>query len=191
MGLGNPGREYAITRHNAGFLLADAIAESWGFRPFKRPWRWRARVARGVVGDHQIVVVKPQTYMNRSGAALGPLLKDPAFDPHTDLLVVVDEIALPLGTFRIRPRGSSGGHNGLKSIAGRLQSEDYARLRIGIGPRPEDEEGVDFLLSDFEDAERRTVDELLPVMTEAVECWIREGVETAMNRYNRRGTQPE
>jgi PTH1 family peptidyl-tRNA hydrolase len=92
-----------------------------------------------------------------------------------------------LGTFRIRPRGSSGGHNGLRSIAGRLQSEDYARLRIGIGPRPEDEEGVDFLLSAFEDDERRTVDDLMSAMTEAVECWIREGVETAMNRYNRRG----
>jgi PTH1 family peptidyl-tRNA hydrolase len=189
VGLGNPGPEYAATRHNAGFMLADALAASWAFPPFKRPWRWRARVSRGVVGNHQITVVKPQTYMNRSGAALGPLLKDPGFDAATDLLVVVDEIALPLGTYRIRPRGSSGGHNGLKSIAGRLQSEDYARLRIGIGPRPEDEEGVDFLLSDFADDERRTVDELIPVMTEAVECWIRDGVEAAMNRYNRRGNE--
>lgn len=191
MGLGNPGPEYATTRHNAGFMLADAIAEAWAFPRFRRPWRWRARVCRNVVGDRKVVIVKPQTYMNRSGAALGPLLKNPDFDPATDLLVLVDEVALPLGTFRLRARGSAGGHNGLKSIAGRLASEDYCRLRIGIGPRPEEEDGADFVLSDFDDAELSTLDGLLPVMTEAVNCWIREGIETAMNRFNRRGTQSE
>ena len=181
MGLGNPGPEYATTRHNAGFMLADAIAEAWAFPRFRRPWRWRARV----------VIVKPQTYMNRSGAALGPLLKNPDFDPATDLLVLVDEVALPLGTFRLRARGSAGGHNGLKSIAGRLASEDYCRLRIGIGPRPEEEGGSDFVLSDFDDTELSTLDGLLPVMAEAVNCWIHEGIETTMNRFNRRGTQSE
>ncbi len=191
MGLGNPGPDYATTRHNAGFMLADALTDSWGFPSFRRPWRWRARVSKGVIDDQQIVVAKPQTYMNRSGGALGPLLKDPAFDPTTDLLIVVDDVALPHGSFRLRARGSAGGHNGLKSIAGRLQSEEYARLRIGVGPRPDDEEGTDFVLSEFEPSERAAMDELLPVMIEAVECWIREGIETAMNRFNRRGTQRE
>ena len=191
MGLGNPGRDYATTRHNAGFRLADALTDSWGFPSFRRPWRWRARVSKGLIDDQQIVVAKPQTYMNRSGGALGPLLKDPAFDPTTDLLIVVDDVALPHGSFRLRARGSAGGHNGLKSIAGRLQSEEYARLRIGVGPRPDDEEGTDFVLSEFEPSERAAMDELLPVMIEAVECWIREGIETAMNRFNRRGTQRE
>ncbi len=191
MGLGNPGRDYATTRHNAGFILADALTDSWGFPSFRRPWRWRARVSKGVIDDQQIVVAKPQTYMNRSGGALGPLLKDSEFDPTSHLLIVVDDVALPLGSFRLRPSGSAGGHNGLKSIAGRLRSESYARLRIGIGPRPDDEEGSDFVLSDFEDSERETLDELLPVMIEAVECWIREGIETAMNRFNRRGIQRE
>lgn len=148
-------------------------------------------MCRNVVGDRKVVIVKPQTYMNRSGAALGPLLKSPDFDPATDLLVLVDEVALPLGTFRLRARGSAGGHNGLKSIAGRLASEDYCRLRIGIGPRPEEEDGTDFVLSDFDDPELSILDGLLPVMTEAVNCWIREGIETAMNRFNRRGTQSE
>ena len=191
MGLGNPGPDYAATRHNAGFMLADALTDSWGFPSFRRPWRWRARVSKGVIDDQQIVVAKPQTYMNRSGSALSPLLKDSEVDPTSHLLIVVDDVALPLGSFRLRPNGSAGGHNGLKSIAGRLRSEAYARLRIGIGPRPEDEEGSDFVLSDFEDTERETLDELLPVMIEAVECWIREGIETAMNRFNRRGIQRE
>ncbi len=191
MGLGNPGRDYATTRHNAGFILADALTDSWGFPSFRRPWRWRARVSKGVIDDQQIVVAKPQTYMNRSGGALGPLLKDSEFDPTSHLLIVVDDVALPLGSFRLRPSGSAGGHNGLKSIAGRLRSEAYARLRIGVGPRPDDEEGSDFVLSDFEDSERETLDELLPIMIDAVECWIREGIETAMNRFNRRGIQRE
>ncbi len=191
MGLGNPGPDYAATRHNAGFMLADALTDSWGFPAFRRPWRWRARVSKGVIDDQQIVVAKPQTYMNRSGGALGPLLKDSEFDPTSHLLIVVDDVALPLGSFRLRPSGSAGGHNGLKSIAGRLRSEEYARLRIGVGPRPDDEEGSDFVLSDFEDTERETLDELLPMMIEAVECWIREGIETAMNRFNRRGIQRE
>ncbi|MCZ6916849.1 MAG: aminoacyl-tRNA hydrolase [Gemmatimonadetes bacterium] len=191
MGLGNPGPDYAGTRHNAGFILADAVADRWHFPPFQRPWFRRARVCEGTVGVERVTVVKPQTYMNRSGTALGPLVKNPTFDPSTDLLVLVDEVALPLGTFRLRARGSAGGHNGLKSIAGRLQSEDYARLRIGVGPRPEEGDQSDFLLSDFEDAERKVIDELLPIMTEAVECWVRDGIETAMNRFNRKGTQRE
>ena len=191
VGLGNPGPNYAGTRHNAGFILADAVADQWHFPPFQRPWLRRARVCEGAVGIERVTVVKPQTYMNRSGTALGPLVKDPTFDSSTDLLVLVDEVALPLGTFRLRARGSAGGHNGLKSIAGRLQSEDYARLRIGVGPRPEEGDQSDFLLSDFEDAERKVIDELLPIMTEAVECWVRDGIETAMNRFNRKGTQRE
>ncbi len=191
MGLGNPGPDYVATRHNAGFMLADALTDSWGFPAFRRPWRWRARVSKGVIDDQQVVVAKPQTYMNRSGGALGPLLKDSEFDPTSHLLIVVDDVALPLGSFRLRAHGSAGGHNGLKSIAGRLRSEEYARLRIGVGPRPDDEEGSDFVLSDFDDTERETLDELLPIMIEAVECWIREGIETAMNRFNRRGIQRE
>ncbi len=191
MGLGNPGPDYVATRHNAGFMLADALTDSWGFPAFRRPWRWRARVSKGVIDDQRVVVAKPQTYMNRSGGALGPLLKDSEFDPTSHLLIVVDDVALPLGSFRLRAHGSAGGHNGLKSIAGRLRSEEYARLRIGVGPRPDDEEGSDFVLSAFDDTERETLDELLPIMIGAVECWIREGIETAMNRFNRRGTQRE
>ena len=172
-------------------MLADAVAKEWALPAFKRPWLWRARVTRGVVGGEQVVVVKPQTYMNRSGTALGPLLKDPEFDPQRDLLILVDEIALPLGSFRIRSRGSAGGHNGLRSIAGRLMSEDYARLRIGIGPRPNDEDATDFVLGEFDPAESTTLSALLPRLIEVVECWVHEGVEATMNRFNRRGATSE
>ncbi len=138
-----------------------------------------------------MVIVKPQTYMNRSGTVLGPLLDRSDFDPATDLLVVVDDIAIPMGSFRIRSKGSDGGHNGLKSIAGRLASDEYARLRIGVGPRPVGENQADFLLSPFDENELTTLRELVPTLIEAVDSWTRDGIEVAMNRYNRRGTQSE
>lgn len=171
--------------------MADAVVAAWNLPQFKRPWWWRACVTRGVVGGQQVVVLKPQTYMNRSGLALGRLLKDRAFDPTLHLLVLVDDVALPLGAFRLRARGSAGGHNGLKSIAGRLRSEHYARLRIGVGPRPDEEDPVDHLLSEFAEQERTILDQLLPQMTEAVQCWVQDGIESAMNRFNRRGSQRE
>lgn len=171
--------------------MADALVERWGMPRFKRGWRWRARITEGVVAGQRIVVIKPQTYMNRSGQALGPLLRIDQFDPIHDLLVLVDDAAIPLGTSRIRARGSPGGHNGLRSIAGRLQSDQYARLRIGIGPRPPDIDQADFVLSAFTDEERRTITNVMPRLAETVECWMQEGIETAMNRFNTRGMQSE
>ncbi len=124
--------------------------------------------------------------MNRSGAAIAPLLAQPGFDPTRDLLVLVDDSALPLGRFRLRATGSAGGHNGLKSIEGVLRRQDYARLRIGVGPKPpEFDDLAEFVLGPFEPEQLRTLEELLPVMAEAVECWLEEGIERAMNRFNR------
>ena len=131
-------------------------------------------------------MLKPQTYMNRSGAALAPLRALPGFNPATDLLVLVDEAALPLGRFRLRGAGSAGGHNGLKSIEGALQRQDYARLRIGVGPVPAGlDDLADYVLGEFDPQERRALEELLDPMAEAVECWLAEGIERAMNRFNR------
>lgn len=124
--------------------------------------------------------------MNRSGAALAPLRSFPGFDPASDLLVLVDDVALPAGKFRLRGAGSAGGHNGLKSVEGALQRQDYARLRIGAGPFPPDAGDLaDFVLSRFEPEEQDLLEGLLDPMSEAVECWLTEGIETAMNRYNR------
>jgi peptidyl-tRNA hydrolase, PTH1 family len=120
-------------------------------------------------------ILKPTTYVNRSGAALASLRADPAFDPARDLLVVVDDFNIPLGTFRLRPDGSPGGHNGLKSIEGALQSQQYARLRIGIGPLPEGVPWEEFVLAPFDEAESEQLETLRPALLNAVEGWLREG----------------
>ncbi len=140
----------------------------------------------GEVAGRPVRLVKPQTYMNRSGAVLAPLRVSGEFDPATELLVLVDDVALPAGRFRLRGAGSPGGHNGLKSIEAALERRDYARLRIGVGPvPPELEDLADFVLDECPADERATIDELRTPMTEAVESWLAEGIETAMNRFNR------
>jgi PTH1 family peptidyl-tRNA hydrolase len=173
VGLGNPGPEYAATRHNVGFWLADALVERWGFSPFRRGER--ARLSEGTVDGVPVRVLKPTTYMNRSGAALASLRADPSFDPAADLLVLVDEFQLPCGTFRLRAQGSAGGHNGLKSIEAALQSQQYPRLRIGVGPLPEDvEDWAEYVLAPFTAEQQQQVEAALPQMIEAVERWLRQ-----------------
>jgi PTH1 family peptidyl-tRNA hydrolase len=184
VGLGNPGPEYARTRHNAGFRLVDSLREAWAFPAFVRDGR--ARVSVGRRHDEDVRLVKPHTYMNRSGASVTPYRADPNFDPGRDLLVLVDDVAVPLGRFRLRARGSAGGHNGLRSIEGSLMSPDYPRLRIGVGPKPDDREDLaDFVLDAFEPEETETLEAVLPTMVEAVDCWLVEGIDPAMNRFNR------
>jgi len=171
VGLGNPGPEYAATRHNAGFLLADAVAAHWQLPPFRRAER--ARATEGRVAGVPVRVLKPTTFMNRSGAALASLRADPAFDATRDLLILVDDFQIPLGTFRFRPDGSAGGHNGLKSIEGALQSQQYARLRVGVGPLPDGTgDWADYVLAPFEPEQMEEVDALMPQMIEAVEKWL-------------------
>ena len=173
VGLGNPGPEYAATRHNAGFWLADALVAHWGFSPFRRDER--ARVSTGAVDGVPVRILKPTTYMNSSGAALASLRADPAFNPASDLLILVDEFRIPTGTFRLRTEGSAGGHNGLKSIESALQSQQYPRLRIGVGPLPE---GVtdwsEYVLAPFDPEQRDQVEALIPEMVAAVEKWLRQ-----------------
>jgi PTH1 family peptidyl-tRNA hydrolase len=172
VGLGNPGPDYAATRHNAGFLLADAVAEHWQFPPFRRAER--ARATEGTVGSTAVRVLKPTTFMNRSGSALASLRADPEFQAARDLLVLVDDFQIPLGTFRFRPDGSAGGHNGLKSIEGALQSQQYARLRIGVGPLPEGTgDWADYVLAPFEPDELEEIAALTPRLIEEVEKWLR------------------
>ncbi len=172
VGLGNPGPEYAATRHNAGFLLADAVAAHWQLPPFRRAER--ARATEGSVAGVPVRVLKPTTFMNRSGAALASLRADASFDPTRDLLILVDDFQIPLGTFRFRPDGSAGGHNGLKSIEGALQSQQYARLRVGVGPLPEGTgDWADYVLAPFEPVQLEEVQALMPQMIEAVAQWLK------------------
>jgi PTH1 family peptidyl-tRNA hydrolase len=174
VGLGNPGPEYAATRHNAGFWLADAVVARWGFPPFRRGER--ARVTEGEVEGVPVRVLKPTTYMNASGAALASLRADPAFDPARDLLILVDDFAIPTGTFRLRAEGSAGGHNGLKSIENALLSQQYTRLRIGVGPLPDGtSDWSEYVLASFTPEQREQVEAIMPQLVDAVTKWVKEG----------------
>jgi len=186
LGLGNPGREYAATRHNVGWWLIDHLADVWHLDGWKKAGE--SQVANGSVGGVKVRLVKPQTYMNLSGQALKNYVRRPFWSASKDLLVVVDEVQLPVGRFRIRARGSAGGHNGLKSVEQALGSRDYPRLRIGVGPS-EERKGIykdlaDFVLSPFARDERDDVLGLLPVLAAATETWLRDGAEKAMNLHN-------
>jgi PTH1 family peptidyl-tRNA hydrolase len=184
VGLGNPGPEYEDTRHNAGFLLADHLAARWRAAAFRRADR--GRETRASVAGVQVRLLKPWTYMNRSGAALASLRDVSGFDPARHLLVLHDEAAFPIGRFRLRASGSAGGHNGLKSVEASLRTREYARLRIGVGPVPPGiEDLADWVLGPFERDERTALNELLDPMADAVECWLTDGIEKAMNRFNR------
>jgi PTH1 family peptidyl-tRNA hydrolase len=189
-GLGNPGREYEATRHNVGWWALDHLADVWHFD------RWRkdgdSLVTQGMLGLHRVRLVKPQTYMNLSGQALKNFLRRPFWSAAKDLLVIVDDVALPVGRIRLRPRGGAGGHNGLRNIEFVLDSIEYCRLRIGVGPS-EERKGIykdlaDFVLSPFAKDERETVLGLLPRIADASDMWVRHGIERAMNEYNREDT---
>ncbi|HYW33053.1 MAG TPA: aminoacyl-tRNA hydrolase, partial [Gemmatimonas sp.] len=173
VGLGNPGREYEGTRHNVGWWMVDHLAKLWHFDAWRRDGD--SLSASGLVGGKKTRLLKPQTYMNLSGAALRPVLKREGFTPAEDLLVVLDEVAIPAGEYRLKPFGSPGGHNGLKSIEGQLKSPKYPRLRIGI--RPVDERRTigdlaDFVLHPMPRDERELVEALFPQMVGAIEVWI-------------------
>lgn len=187
VGLGNPGAEYERTRHNVGWWVVDHLADVWHFDGWKRDGE--AMVSNAAVAGVRVRLIKPHTYMNLSGSVLRNYLRRPFWAAPKDLLVVVDDVALPVGRFRIRARGSAGGHNGLRSIETALGNQEYARLRIGVGPGEERRniyEGLsDFVLAPFARDEREDILELIPRIGAAIETWLREGPERAMNAFNR------
>ena len=183
VGLGNVGREYAGTRHNVGFEVIDEIARRWGVA--LRPWKSVADVA--VASGRDAVLVKPLTFMNRSGEAVSRVAAFHKLQP-SDVLVIVDEVQLPVGRLRLRRSGSAGGHNGLKSIEGALRSQEYARCRIGVGPSdPQRRTGdlADFVLGECGKGEAVDIRALLPTLEEALRVWTAEGIADVMNRFNR------
>ena len=183
VGLGNPGCEYELTRHNLGFLVADRLAERNAIR-MTRP-ECRALVGLGRVGGVEVVLAKPQTYMNLSGPSVKALAERYAV-PVERLLLVYDELALPWRMLRVRPGGSSAGHHGVESVMGSLGSTGFPRLRIGVHPGRPVGDGASFVLAAFGREERKELDELLDMASQAVESIIAEGVEKAMATYNRR-----
>jgi PTH1 family peptidyl-tRNA hydrolase len=186
VGLGNPGAEYANTRHNAGWWLIDRLATEWRFGAWRTSGE--SEITGGRVDDIPVRLVKPLTYMNLSGSILRPYLRVPGFSVEEHLLVLVDEIAIPAGEFRLRAGGSAGGHNGLKSIEAHVKTQQYPRLRLGI--RPVDERRLDGILSDLvlrvmPKDERALVDEQLPRAVEAAHRWVTKGTAHAVSTMGR------
>ncbi|SRR6266487_692021 len=177
-GLGNPGPEYERTRHNVGFLVVDRLAEQFG-STWERSTKWDAVSAK----CGEVILLKPMTFMNRSGHPLFALVQFYKIDP-AEILVVLDDFALPLGRLRLRTGGGSGGHNGLESIIMQLGTEEIPRLRIGIGAAPRDGE-VDYVLSGFFEEEKPLVRSTIDRAAEAVKCAIDNGLVSAMNTFNK------
>lgn len=181
VGLGNPGAAYELTRHNLGFMLVERLARDAN-SPVKRE-ECRALLGRAEIENQTVELVKPQTYMNLSGESLSCLLKKPGRDAKR-LVVVTDDLALPLGKIRLRPKGSAGGHNGLKSIINCLRTEEFIRLRIGIQPEHPLADAKRFVLEKFSKADFETVEKILEESADAVRAVIRDGVEKAMAKFN-------
>lgn len=183
VGLGNPGYAYHLTPHNVGFMAVDRLADECGVQWARR--ESQALAATTEIEGVEVMLAKPQTYMNLSGLAVVRLLSKYGLSPR-DLIVLVDEVALPLGTLRIRSRGSAGGHNGLKSIIGALESDEFVRVRMGVQPERPAEDLVSYVLGPFRQRELEKVAEMLSQASEAVRVVLKAGPQKAMNRFNRR-----
>ena len=191
VGLGNPGIEYQFTPHNAGFLAIDRIAQDCGAVLTNR--RGRALTAKARLAGEEVLLAKPETFMNLSGLSVAALVRELEIAvPSPDLIVLYDELAIPLGTIRIRERGSANGHNGVKSISGALGTEEWLRIRIGVGKAPLESGrevragGTEYLLSPFRKQELAVLDEALDRTRNAVETVLTKGVNAAMNEFNRK-----
>jgi PTH1 family peptidyl-tRNA hydrolase len=184
VGLGNPGIEYQFTPHNIGFLGVDRIAEQCGVMIENR--HCKALTARTRIGNEEILLAKPETYMNLSGMSVLELVRKYEANPQQDLIVIYDELDLPLGMIRIRARGSSAGHNGMQSIINALQSEEIARIRIGIAPDDPRKGGAKYVLSPFRKSQLVAVDEALDLAAQAANAIVNESITVAMSKFNRK-----
>ena len=181
VGLGNPGREYAQTKHNVGFMLVDALADKLGISNWQE--KFDALIAEGRLGTEKILLVKPQTYMNDSGRAVGPLMNWYKLPPE-DLIVAHDDMDIPAGTIRIRKKGSAGGHNGIKSVLAHLGDEHFSRVRIGIGRPLPGWTVINHVLAPFREEDVPKIKEAIQYLLPAVECIVTEDTDKAMNLYN-------
>ena len=187
VGLGNPGIEYQFTPHNMGFLTVDRLAEDMGVAVANR--RCQALTATGRIGEHPVVLAKPETFMNLSGHSVAELIHrvtDDSFELKHDLIVVYDELDLPLGRIQIRERGGSAGHNGIKSILGALGTEDWIRVRVGIALENKPANGARYVLGQFKKADLPQWDEAIAKAADAVRSVVNEGIGPAMNKFNQR-----
>lgn len=183
-GLGNPSKEYEKTRHNVGFDTVDAIADKYNINVMEL--KHKAKIGKGYIGGEKVILVKPLTFMNLSGESVRAVIDYYKAEPATDLIVISDDISLPPGQIRIRKRGSAGGHNGLKNIIQHLGGENFQRIRIGVGEKPKDYDLADWVLGHFNKEDRTAVDEAVKKAVQAVEMTLRDGIDAAMNEFNRK-----
>ena len=181
-GLGNPGGDYARTRHNVGFMVLEGVAKRWGVG-WTYEKKFNARLARAERVERTALLCEPQTYMNSSGKAVGAVAEFYRI-PVDRLLIVLDDADLPFGQLRLRPGGSSGGHHGLESIEQHLGTREYARLRIGIGRQSGAREITSYVLGRFSSTETPLLDKVLTVASDQVECWLESGIQKAMSQFN-------
>ena len=187
VGLGNPGRRYQGTRHNAGFLVVEELRRRAG-SPDETE-RAGAMRSAAPLGDREVVLLRPVEYMNRSGMSVLELVRK--YEPQQGVLVIYDELDLPLGMIRVRARGSSAGHNGMQSIINALQTEEIARIRVGIAPDDPRKGGAKYVLAPFRKSQLATVDEALDLAAQAVNVTVNEGITVAMNRFNKKNKQED
>ena len=180
-GLGNPGTKYAGSRHNIGFAVTEELAERHGIR--LTDGKFRGRYGTGIIGGVKVMIVQPMTFMNESGACIGPLASYFNAEPE-DVLVVYDDVALDTGRLRIRKSGSAGGHNGMKSIISHLGSQDFPRVRVGVGKKPEQMDLADHVLGHFPKEELPVIREAVKEAADAVEAILADGIDIAMNKFN-------
>ena len=189
-GLGNPGEQYAATPHNLGFLVVDRLAARHGIRLTRK--ECQALIGQGNIGGKTVLLAQPQTYMNLSGIAVKPLMEKNEVSP-SDLILVYDDLDLPWGWLRVRPKGSPAGHNGVIDVIAKIGTQDFPRIRLGVHPGPPLPSGKDYLLSRFNRQQNETLDAFVDLAADATESIISEGVEKSMARFNRRapGTNEE
>lgn len=183
-GLGNPTSQYARTRHNVGFDAIDAIADRYGISVDTK--KYKALIGKGVIEGHKVVLAKPQTYMNLSGESIRELIDYFKIDETEELIVIYDDISLEPGQIRLRGKGSAGGHNGLKSIIAHLGGQEFKRIKVGVGEKPAGWDLADYVLGRFSKDERELVDQALKRAQEATVMIMEQGMDAAMNAYNRK-----
>lgn len=182
VGLGNPEKKYFHTRHNVGFDTIDALSDKYGIGLTET--KFKAVYGKGRIGNERVILVKPLTYMNLSGEAVAPICNYFKVDTKTDLIIISDDVELDVGKLRIRPKGSSGGHNGLKNIIAQLGHEEFTRIRIGVGKKPKEWDMVDWVLGHFEGEDAASIKEGIDNACDAVVEIMENGTDSAMNRFN-------
>lgn len=183
-GLGNPGREYENTRHNTGFMVIDEAAKKYDICVTEK--KHKALIGKGFIGGQKVVLVKPQTFMNLSGESIREVIDYYKIDEKVELIVISDDISLETGAIRIRKRGSAGGHNGLKNIILHLGHDEFQRIRMGVGEKPQEYDLIDYVLGHFNEEDSKLIAASVKEAAEAIEVMITDGSDAAMNKFNKR-----